>query len=47
MKIGKARMEKSVLVIGWTSTAMTDEGKVRLRTRSVIISKIFAHLIFV
>ena len=31
----KARLEKSVLVNGWTSSGMADERKVRLQTRSV------------
>jgi len=34
----KARLEKSVLVNGWTSSGMADERKVRLQTRSVIRS---------
>ena len=31
----KTRLEKSVLVNGWTSSGMEDERKVRLQTRSV------------
>jgi len=43
----KARLEKSVLANGWTCSVMADDRKVQLQTRSVVISKIFEHLIFV
>ena len=32
----KARLEKSVLVNGWSSSGMADERKVRLQVRSAI-----------
>jgi len=34
----KARLEKYLLVNGWTSSGMADERRVRLQTRSVIQS---------
>ena len=38
LNIGKARLEKSVPVNGWTSSGMAGEHKVRLQTHSVIRS---------